>query len=728
MQPVIVREVHQLVARPNVTGKARYYAVLFLNQLVLSDAMPEVAGMLVGIYFGLFEEVVQQEKQEQSKLLSALLTGVNRAFPFAKNIDGDEYKKQIDTLFRIVHTGSFATSIQALTLLFQVMSTSRTLSDRFYRALYAKLLDPQLLSTSKHALFLNLIFRALKSDISAPRVKAIVKRLLQMLLQGPAHLVAGGLWLVSELVKSRTDLVDAFELGDPKLTTAGDATAYNSGSEDEEESEADEGDDEEHKQESSSEAESEEAEDNEEMTAEREKALAMLDGLVDDDEPSSKPSKPHTSNLNEGEAKPDDGNTPYDGHVREPLAAHAGTAPWWEVCTALHHYHPSVKSFAQSLLQAPHNVQYTGDPISDFTLMAFLDRFVYKNPKKKHLIASGAVKSEYDDETALSYAIASEKITEEQARAIRKAHGGSAMQRSGSREAFAHVAQPVNTKQFLASAKSGVREDELFFHKYFSTKQQTEEAESKQQAKKAGTGEEAESEDDEAMSQGEETDGEEEFAQQLAEQLMARHAAGPGKADVDGDFDDQDFDYSSDEGDSGSGSEGEADEAPELEQDDADSSADDGDALDDDEGTMAQFMQGGDSDEDEDEDVDMEAGIEAFIKAEAPDDEAVANSKLSRMTGGAGASIFAAAEDYDDALETDEDNPDLDDGRDEDSDQDVAPLVDFVKQPSKPQSSKSSESSKSSKSNKAGKPSTKKSKVRLVLCVSEHGCSVGGFT
>ena len=27
-------------------------------------------------------------------------------------------------------------------------------------------------------------------------------------------------------------------------------------------------------------------------------------------------------------------------------------------------------------------IEYTGDPLEDFTVMHFLDRFVYKNPKK----------------------------------------------------------------------------------------------------------------------------------------------------------------------------------------------------------------------------------------------------------------------------------------------------------------------------------------------------------
>ncbi|CAN0507927.1 unnamed protein product, partial [Discosporangium mesarthrocarpum] len=54
-----------------------------------------------------------------SRLLSALLTGVNRARPYLgpgdRSLEG-----RVDALFRIVHTGSFSTATQALTLLFQV--------------------------------------------------------------------------------------------------------------------------------------------------------------------------------------------------------------------------------------------------------------------------------------------------------------------------------------------------------------------------------------------------------------------------------------------------------------------------------------------------------------------------------------------------------------------------------------------------------------------------------
>ena len=42
------------------------------------------------------------------------------------------------------------------------------------------------------------------------------------------------------------------------------------------------------------------------------------------------------------------------------------------------------------LLQGEH-IDYRGDPLADFTLMRFLDRFVYKNPKQKQSDHGGSV-------------------------------------------------------------------------------------------------------------------------------------------------------------------------------------------------------------------------------------------------------------------------------------------------------------------------------------------------
>jgi len=55
-------------------------------------------------------------------MLSALLTGVNRAYPFA-SVPEDVYEEHVNTLFRIVHVSTFKTAVQALLLILQVVSS-----------------------------------------------------------------------------------------------------------------------------------------------------------------------------------------------------------------------------------------------------------------------------------------------------------------------------------------------------------------------------------------------------------------------------------------------------------------------------------------------------------------------------------------------------------------------------------------------------------------------------
>jgi ribosome biogenesis protein MAK21 len=87
----------------------------------------------------------------------------------------------------------------------------------------------------------------------------------------------------------------------------------------------------------------------------------------------------------------------YDPHKREPLYAHAQSSALWELvgCSValavrhlisceqtplLHHSHPTIALLARQLLA---NEPLTSSPdLSLYTLAHFLDRFVYKNPKK----------------------------------------------------------------------------------------------------------------------------------------------------------------------------------------------------------------------------------------------------------------------------------------------------------------------------------------------------------
>lgn len=74
-----------------------------------------------------------------------------------------------------------------------------SLADRFYRTLYSSLIDSRLSESNKQAMYLNLIFKALKHDSNVERVKAFVRRFVQVLTigigasGGGTEFIAGGL-------------------------------------------------------------------------------------------------------------------------------------------------------------------------------------------------------------------------------------------------------------------------------------------------------------------------------------------------------------------------------------------------------------------------------------------------------------------------------------------------------------------------------------------------------
>ena len=238
------------------TSHARYCAVITFNQIILSPSQADrdVARELINIYFELFKDFLGQDvtyfsgstedvpngkeaedglskrkskkqkgkeitgdagfselEDSNSKLISATLTGVNRALPFAKlDADDPRFKKHLDTLFLITHKSTFNITLQALLLIHQISTTASSSSlssvgfvtDRFYRTLYASLYDSRLSTSSKQAMYLNLLFKCIKSDKNPERAKAFVRRFIQILASGGgggAEFAAGGLHLLGEV-------------------------------------------------------------------------------------------------------------------------------------------------------------------------------------------------------------------------------------------------------------------------------------------------------------------------------------------------------------------------------------------------------------------------------------------------------------------------------------------------------------------------------------------------
>ena len=252
----------------------------------------------------------------------------------------------MDTLFRTVHSSNFNTSVQALMLIQQVSNVKQFSAERFYRTLYESILDPRLLSSSKQIMYLNLLYQALKSDLNVRRVKAFVKRLLQIVTLHEPPFACAIIYLVSELEKSFPSIKSMLE----------------------------------------------QPEENEESGEEQ---------FIDASEEIGGVQLAHASD--ELEQKTLQSRVRYDGRKRDPEHSNADTSCLWETVRMIFdtwkkktnfykipfqsHFHPSVSLFAQRLLS-----QVAMPPKPDptlHTLIHFLDRFTYKNAKTHPNVVRG---------------------------------------------------------------------------------------------------------------------------------------------------------------------------------------------------------------------------------------------------------------------------------------------------------------------------------------------------
>ncbi|XP_066397430.1 protein SLOW WALKER 2-like isoform X2 [Miscanthus floridulus] len=403
MKMVVIDEVDSFLFRPHVGLRAKYQAVNFLSQILLTNkgGGPKIAKRLVDVYIALFKVLMSsgdtkgdtyikdsKKKVENgkieggnnkmkdsrshgngevgstagsdleldSRILSALLTGVNRALPYVASSEVDDIVEvQTPILFRLVHAENFNVGVQALMLLFQISTKNQIASDRFYRALYAKLLSPAAVTSSKPELFLGLLVKAMKNDVMLKRVAAFSKRLLQVALQRPPQYACGCLFILSEVLKAKSPLWgivlqnESVDDGDEHFEDILESP------------------------EDSSIASAVLDKHNEKVAAHEKHNLDAADGidsvkqvkLVDENNASIDASRQHAS---------------YDPRHREPSYCNADRVSWWELTVLASHVHPSVSTMARTLLSG-NNIVYSGDPLTDLSLPAFLDKFMEKKPK-----------------------------------------------------------------------------------------------------------------------------------------------------------------------------------------------------------------------------------------------------------------------------------------------------------------------------------------------------------
>lgn len=83
----------------------------------------------------------------------------------------------------------------------QVVGKNPNQTDRFYSAFYRKLLDTQIGTSNKRAMFLSLLFRVLRNDLNVLRFHAFIKRALSVSLHFPANYTCAILYTISQVLK-----------------------------------------------------------------------------------------------------------------------------------------------------------------------------------------------------------------------------------------------------------------------------------------------------------------------------------------------------------------------------------------------------------------------------------------------------------------------------------------------------------------------------------------------
>lgn len=429
MKKIVTDAIIDVVFQANVDYQTQYYAVVTLNQTILTRNEPDLANSLVKTYFALFEKLLvdidsnsesstnkesrdvntlgkselgrknnrknfkkgkkggksvkQQQKSEQelveekhAKLFSALLTGLNRSFPFAE-LPSEVYQKHLDTLFKITHSTNFNTSVQALVLVNHIITQQGLNSDRYYKTLYESLLDPRLSLSSKQGIYLNLLFKSLKNDPDVDRVLAFVKRIVQICTHWlNIGAIAGMIFLLMELSKVCPQVSDLM-------------IDVNSRPEPE----------------------------------------------VEDEPKAEVPLKSEVS------APKSEAQGEYDPRKRDPKYANAQTSSLWELSQFTNHYHPTVATYATSFMS---NEPQPKPDLGLFSLAHFLDRFVYKNAKQKPVTKGSSIMQP-----------------------LGGAHTGSLLVRATN---VMDTNVPANTVDWLNKKVEDLKPDEKFFHQYFTSK------------------------------------------------------------------------------------------------------------------------------------------------------------------------------------------------------------------------------------------------------------------
>ncbi|KAI3383001.1 hypothetical protein SNEBB_004082 [Seison nebaliae] len=361
-QYVIFDVLQHFVQRPNLNEKTLHYALCAFNQFDLRDSgASKFCEKLICFYFQYFQQLIDKSNEKHEELneniVTFLLDALRKALSYLKEFDGISMNMEDCTkiLLRCAnsskHQRLWMLSFIVLQTLLNIQSeisedyssSSLSIIDRYFMALYKRLNDSSVLSgnfsrlnVKNYASFSSLIYSSIKNDRVAHRQSAFIKKWLSSVLQSHAmNFNCATLQLISTLVNKEKDRF---------------ITNYHNGKE---------------------------------LSVKLYGSETRKHKIIE-----CSSSWNHITNLGNHDSDDDD-NEKFEKKCYDPLYMNPSlcgieyTANW-ELVLLQNHYHPTLALWSKELLEGKSlsSVEYEGDPFVDFELIKFLDRFVYKNPKK----------------------------------------------------------------------------------------------------------------------------------------------------------------------------------------------------------------------------------------------------------------------------------------------------------------------------------------------------------
>uniref|UniRef100_A0AAG5DH49 CCAAT-binding factor domain-containing protein n=1 Tax=Anopheles atroparvus TaxID=41427 RepID=A0AAG5DH49_ANOAO len=322
---VVTSETEKLLFRNNVSNAAQHYALSFLSTISVygDDA---TCKKMVNVCFAFFK-ILTDKGEINSRTMQAILTCLRKAIGSIKrevHLPDIVKPELMNVIFRMVHLADITVGCQGLSLLLEVTETRGPEQNRFYNTLYRKLLDPTLATVGSRIsnILFYILHRAMQNDPLPERAQAFVKRLLQVSFYFSPSRVCAALIIINKVLRKRRYL--------------------------------------------------------------------LLDGVAPDEpEMPAKPTSKKGKKTNDDNGNDDDEGQPkpvrrplrYDAFHRASEYAGANYTLKYELARYLSYFHPTVQKFAKHILSNT-VITYYGDPLRDFSLAQFLERFSFKNPKK----------------------------------------------------------------------------------------------------------------------------------------------------------------------------------------------------------------------------------------------------------------------------------------------------------------------------------------------------------